>query len=85
MIATKNKINSRDGLISLLKQMALDLRENPDEWENRNLEDFLEAMASWIEDMDGYYENLGISKEVGLEDFKWRILADVLLAARVYE
>ncbi len=85
MLTTKSKINSREDLISLLKEMALDLKENPDEWGNGNLEDFLGAMAGWIEDMDGYYDNLEISKEVDLDSFKWRVVADILLAARIYE
>ena len=31
----------------------------PEEWENRDLPSYLEAIAAWVDDMDGYYRNLG--------------------------
>ena len=46
------------------------------------LASFLAAMSAWSEDMEGFYENSG-------EDLAslppWRVLADILMAARVYE
>ena len=44
------------------------------------LRSFLEAMASWLEDCDGYY---GDQRDVGVAD--WQIFADALAAARIYE
>jgi hypothetical protein len=35
--------------------------------------------------MDGYYENMGIANEVGLDTMNWRVLADILIAATMYE
>jgi len=39
-------------------------------------------MQSWIEDMDGYYENMNMKLP---EKIEWNVFANVLMAARVYE
>lgn len=53
--------------------------------ENNTVESYLDAVASWVEDMDGYYENMGIANEVRLDTMNWRVLADILIAATMYE
>ena len=50
--------------------------------ELRDLPAFLEAMAAWVEDMEGYYQNRG---EELPDQPRWRTLGEILLAARVYE
>jgi len=47
-----------------------------------NLESFLGALASWVEDMDGYYQNQG--REVPPTP-TWKMFGEMLAAARVYE
>jgi hypothetical protein len=42
----------------------------------------LEALAAWVEDMDGYYLNQG--KAVP-EKPDWKHVADMLMAAKLYE
>lgn len=51
-------------------------------WKNNDLTSYLEAIASWIEDMDGFYENMGKSLP---EKINWSVFADILMAARIYE
>ncbi|MBN3809669.1 hypothetical protein [Paraburkholderia sp. Ac-20347] len=53
--------------------------------ENNTVESYLDAVASWVEAMDGYYENMGIANEVRLDTMNWRVLADILIAATMYE
>ncbi|EFU1360097.1 hypothetical protein HUO97_004475, partial [Salmonella enterica] len=52
------------------------------EWENKDLPSYFESMASWVEDMDGYYLN---QKLPAPENVNWTFIADILMAARVYE
>ncbi|MDX5631087.1 MULTISPECIES: hypothetical protein [unclassified Brenneria] len=75
-------ISSKDDLVKLISALARDFKENPDEWENKDLSSYLEAMASWIEDMDGYYEN---TNQALPKDTSWKVFADILMAAKVYE
>jgi hypothetical protein len=75
-------VSSKDGLVKLIAAMVKDLRDNPDEWENKDLSSYLEAIASWIEDMDGYYENINQPLP---KDTNWKVFADILMAAKIYE
>jgi hypothetical protein len=62
-------------------RLVKDLKENPEHWENDTLERFLDAIAAWVEDMDGYYQNL--NKPIPVVE--WDIFGQILLAARIYE
>lgn len=75
-------VSSKDGLVKLILAIAKDLKDNPDGWENKDLGSYLEAIASWIEDMDGYYEN---TNQPLPKDTNWKVFADILMAAKVYE
>ncbi|WP_174869015.1 DUF7660 family protein [Pectobacterium polaris] len=75
-------ISSKDDLVKLISALARDFKENPDEWENKDLSSYLEAVSSWIEDMDGYYEN---TNQPLPKDTNWKIFADILVAAKIYE
>ena len=75
-------VNSKDGLVKFIAALAKDFKDNPDEWENKNISSYLEAIVSWIEDMDGYYKN---TNQPLPKDTNWKVFADILMAARVYE
>jgi len=49
LIDTPDKVRSRQDLVDFFEYLAKDLEENPGKWENRNLKDFLLAMASITE------------------------------------
>lgn len=75
-------VRTRDDLARFVLRLKDDLLANPQKWENRDLSPFLEAMAGWIADMEGYYKNTGQD----LDSLPpWRIVADMLMGARVYE
>ena len=77
-----SKINTRQDLISFVKALKKDLKENPNEWENHSLEHYLDSIAGWLEDMDGYYKNLGQAVPNSKD---WKLFADILLAGKSYE
>ena len=76
------KIQSRTDLAAFVEELAEGLRSGKVMWENADLPSYLEAMAAWIADMDGYYANIGKSCP---EEPSWRTLAEILLAASQYE
>nr|WP_317697211.1 hypothetical protein [Xylocopilactobacillus apis] len=43
---------------------------------------FLEAMSSWVEDMDGYYLN---TTQAVPKNINWSVLSDIIQATKVYE
>ncbi|MBI6550528.1 DUF7660 family protein [Xenorhabdus lircayensis] len=76
------EIKTREDFIEFLETLSSNARNNLNEWENKDLPSYLEAMSSWIEDMDGYYVNQKLSVP---ENINWTFIADILMAARVYE
>ena len=75
-------LKSKEDFINFIEMLLYDLKSNSKEWENITLESYLEAMASWIKDMDGYYQNnnLPIPKNV-----EWNVFANILIGAKMYE
>jgi hypothetical protein len=75
-------IRSREEFVAFVRALVSRFREVPGEWENNELPSYLDALAAWVEDMDGYYKNRG---EALPDPPGWNTLAQMLLAARVYE
>ena len=75
------QINTREQMVDFLYALSKDLSEHGDEWENPTLERYLEAMASWISSMHGFYKNTGRK----MPEVNWRVFADILYAATIYE
>jgi hypothetical protein len=76
------EIQTRADLVAFVEAFQSDLRQQPENWENSTLDSFLGALASWIEDMDGYYQNKG--SEVPRSP-TWKTFGEMLAAARIYE
>lgn len=53
------------------------------EWENETAYSFLQALAAWLNDSDGYYKNKNI--EMDTEIASWQLFAEALHAASIYE
>jgi len=75
-------IGSREDFVSFVLALAGELREEPKAWENSDLPSFLDGLARWVADMDGYYKNV---KPPPTEEPNWKLLADMLMAATMYE
>ena len=75
-------VRSREDLAEFVRRLAHDLKQRPEEWENVDLGDFLEAMSAWVDDMDGFYKNRG---EAVPTQPDWMTFAEILEAARIYE
>ena len=75
-------VYTREDLALFVQELAQSLRTKQEEWENAALPDYLEAMAAWIEDSEGYYVNAG--KPVPQQP-SWQNLAEILIAAKHYE
>ncbi len=75
-------IQSREDLVAFVRALRVQLQHSPEEWENRDLPSFLEALAAWVADMEGYYQNRGESIP---RQPSWKVLGEMLSAAKVYE
>jgi len=82
MHSSIKSIKSNKDLSKYIMQLRQNLKENPEEWENLDLDSFLEAMAAWVDDSDGYFcdTNQKLPK-----DEEWQLVATVLSASKIYE
>jgi len=74
------KIDSKGELIALLNELAGD---NPSKWDNSDLKSYLEAMAAWLDDCEGFYANS--DQSVDQQNASWQLIADALQAGASYE
>lgn len=75
-------LKDKQDFVMFMEILVKDLKENPDAWENKSLESYLEAIANWVEDMEGYYINNNLPLPEGID---WKVFANILAAAKIYE
>ena len=51
------EVTDKNTFIDFLEKFREDLKQNPENWENKDLNDFLEAMSRYTEGIQGYYDN----------------------------
>lgn len=53
----------------------------PANWDNHSLPDYLEALAGWLADCEGYYANKGVP----IPWSSWEVMQEAMRAATSYE
>jgi hypothetical protein len=76
-------VSSRSDLIAFIEALNADFVARRAEWANDRIDLFLGGLCGFTRDMGGYYENMG--EVVDVETATWRMVAQMLLAATVYE
>jgi hypothetical protein len=66
------EINNQADFVIFLKSLKKDLKENKEDWENDSLERFLEGLYGYCMDKEE-------------ECPTWKVFAELLLGAKVYE
>lgn len=77
-----NNIQTREDFISFVHLLIQDHKDNHSKWENSDLESFLGAIAAWVDDIEGYYQNKGLPLPLQPD---WNVFGQILAAARIYE
>ena len=80
--AAQERVASREDLVSFLAELRRDLHENRGAWENDNLDAYLEALQAVFTDWNGRFVNRG---EPVPDTPTWKLIAEALLSAAVYE
>ena len=76
-------IKTKDDFENFMSMLIKDLKENRADWENNELEPFLDGIRRFTGVLDNYYINSGIEADTSIPT--WKMLAEVFLAAKVYE
>lgn len=77
-----SKISTKDEFIAFIEQLKNDKLEKPEEWENSDIQSYLTGISSWVDDMDGYYKNLG--KNIP-SNINWNFIATLFYVGKIYE
>lgn len=77
-----NAIHTREEFVEFLNFLIKDKQSNTEEWENKNLSEYLEAIESWVEDMDGYYNNMKLEMPSNID---WKFIAMLFYVGKIYE
>ena len=76
-------VQSRLGLAAFVDSLAGDLESNPERWENATLPRFLDALARYLDGLDGWCANN--APEIDPDAAQWRLFAIALVGATIYE
>jgi hypothetical protein len=76
-------VNDRQSFINFIDLLRQDLLDNPSSWENKTLEDFLEALSSYTRDIQSYYDNM--KQNVNADEPNWQTFSDLFKGASIYE
>ena len=76
-------VKDRNSFIKFIRSLRSDFEANPTDWENNTLDSFLEALESYTEDIQGYYDNMRLG--IDADEPSWRVFADILTGASIYE
>jgi len=82
MTPSTEQVSSREDLAAFVRFLHHSHAEKGDSWENPDLARFLEALAAWIDDSDGWFSNAGRELPANGD---WSFFAQALQAATSYE
>lgn len=74
------KIGNKVDFIHFLYLLSKDFVKNPQEWENQTIPDFLEQMASWVEDYSDCPAN-----DIEWSRIDFKVLAQIIYMGKIYE
>lgn len=74
---------TKQEFIQFIENLRIDFLKNTEHWKNKTIEDYLEAMERYVEDIDGYYKNT--NQGIDLEKVDWKVFSDILKGSSIYE
>jgi hypothetical protein len=77
------KVTDRQTFIEFIDLLRQDFLNNPKSWENDRLDSFLEALSSYANDVQGYYDNT--KQNINADKPDWQTFADIFKGATMYE
>ncbi len=69
--------------VKFMDLLIKDYERNYGVWQNLTIEDFLYAIQNYAEDIAGYYKNT--NQKINPNEPSWKVFADILKGARIYE
>ncbi len=76
-------IKDKETFINFVKSLKSDYENNNKQWSVNSIDDFIENIIAYAEDIDGYYKNMNFETSPKIPT--WRIFAQILKGATIYE
>ena len=86
MLKEIESIHTKEDFLEFITTLIQDSKTN--KWDNNSLEEYLWGIEGFVDDMDGYFENkkdIKTLEKLKNNELDWKILAQILIAATVYE
>lgn len=77
-----NSIMNKEDFLCFMEKLKEDSQLNGEEWENKEIYSYLAGISSWLEDMEGYFHNMGM---VMPTDIDWQFIATLFYVGKIYE
>ena len=74
-----NSIKDMDDFIRFVIELAMDAKDNPDEWKNKTITDYLGELGNWIDD------EYMFDKEIDWDCLDYKSFAKILYMGKIYE
>ena len=81
-LQTIKAIRTPQELAEFIRSLKNNYVDSPQSWENADLATYLDAIAAWVKDSDGFFENNDLPRP---NSEVWQVVAMVLYAASIYE
>lgn len=77
-----NGVNSKEDFMNFLVELRRDKEQKSEEWENNEITSYLEGICSWVDDMEGYFDNMHIDIPTNIN---WKFIATLFYVGKIYE
>lgn len=75
------RVTNKESFIKFIELLRKEFQTS--NWENNNLDDYLEAISQYTDDLEGYYNNA--QQPIDYDIPGWKAFADILIGASMYE
>lgn len=80
MIDKINSVSGKDDFVKFLYELSEDYLLHQEEWENTSVSDYIEQIASWIEDFSKCPRN-----DINWENMDYSVIARIFYMGKIYE
>jgi len=80
--AVINNVKTKEDFIKFIHELREDKEKKDVEWENKDISTYLEGVCSWVEDMEGFFDNMNLEIP---KDINWSFIATLFYVGKIYE
>lgn len=75
-----NLIDTKEDFILFIELLQKDFTINNKDWKNKNINEYLSSLVSWVEDFSNCPQN-----DVDWSKVEWKVIARIFYMGKIYE